>query len=193
MNLEQHNTRDDMKVWLSLNEVNEFVETAPTMEQRIAFELGAYCGLRSHEILCVEPADVVSTDAGWFVRVWEGKGDKYRETPCPSDLAMRIQTVEELRSEGGPILSVTSTRSLRRWVSKTADALATATGDEGWSFLSTHDLRRTWAGQLRHADVDALVVLSWGGWNDLETFLEHYKGKDTPETQRRERGKVDFL
>jgi hypothetical protein len=36
-------------------------------------------------------------------------------------------------------------------------------------------------------------VCEWGGWNDLETFLEHYKGVMTPEGQLREREKVDWL
>ncbi|WP_423997101.1 hypothetical protein [Halorubrum trapanicum] len=60
-------------------------------EQTIAFALGARCGLRSAEILDVAPQDVVETDASWVVCVWEGKGNKFRETPGPSDLAMRIR------------------------------------------------------------------------------------------------------
>jgi len=55
------------------------------------------------------------------------------------------------------------------------------------------DLRRTWATQLRSADVDAMVVCDWGDWNDLDTFLDHYRGTHTPEAQRRKRGKVDWL
>lgn len=56
-----------------------------------------------------------------------------------------------------------------------------------------HDLRRTWATNLRSADVDPLMACDWDGWNDLETFLDHYQGRFSPEAQKREREKVDWL
>ena len=67
------------------------------------------------------------------------------------------------------------------------------TGDDRWNFVSMHDLRRTWATSLDNKSVDAMVVCDWGGWNDLETFLDHYRGTNSPEAQRRERDKVDWL
>lgn len=193
MNLEQHEKRDDMKVWLSADEVDRLLDAAEDTEERIAFALGARCGLRSHEILDVAPEHVHDTDAGTMLRVWHGKGDKFRETPMPADLATTIRTVADVRDAppSESILDVTTTRTLRNWVQK--GAARVDSNDPGWEYLSTHDLRRTWAGQLRNADVDAMVVCDWGGWNDLETFLEHYKGTSTPEAQRRERGKVDWL
>ncbi len=54
-------------------------------------------------------------------------------------------------------------------------------------------LRRTWAGQLANADVDQTVALRWGSWNDLDTFLNHYRGEATEKAQARERGKVEWL
>lgn len=47
---------------------------------------------------------------------------------------------------------------------------------------------RTWATLLASADVDPMVAIEWGGWNDLQTFLDHYQGKYSPETRKRERG-----
>lgn len=64
MNLQQHENRDDMKVWLSQNEVEQLLETADDTQKWIAFALGARCGLRSHEVLDVAPEDIVDTDAG---------------------------------------------------------------------------------------------------------------------------------
>lgn len=32
-----------------------------------------------------------------------------------------------------------------------------------------------------------------GGWNDLDTFLNHYCGEATEKAQARERGKVEWL
>lgn len=195
MNTVEHDNRSDHKVWLSNSEVTQLIETAEDSEQRMAFELGAKCGLRSHEVLQVAPRDAVETDAGWMLIVREGKGDKYRETPLPSDLAMRLETIDDMRdaSDKESVLSVTSTRSIERWTEKARKRLAEETGDDRWLHLTFHDLRRTWATNLRSADADPLVVCEWGGWNDLETFLDHYQGVHSPEAQRREREKVEWL
>jgi hypothetical protein len=37
------------------------------------------------------------------------------------------------------------------------------------------------------------VTIAWGGWEDWETFRDHYLGEFSPEAIRRERGKVDHL
>ncbi len=191
MRLREHAASDDKKVWLSDDEVQSLIDHTDDTEKRIAYSLGAYCGLRSFEWLDVRASHVVDTDAGTMLRVPHGKGDKYRETPCPTELATMIRTVGEYNE--GTIISVTSTRSLRRWMERTRQELYEETGEEGWLDLTTHDLRRTWATQLSESDVDPLVVLDWGGWNDLETFLDHYRGTYSPKAQRRERGKVDWL
>lgn len=195
MNLKEHENRSDMKCWLSENDVEDLIKTADGTERQIAFALAARCGLRSHEVLDVAPDDVVSTDAGQMLKIEHGKGDKYRETPIPSQLATRIETVDDVRSEASSssILSVTSTQALRKWIKRTRAKCADKTGDDRWKHVSMHDLRRTWATNLGSQDVDPLIVIDWGGWSDLETFLEHYRGTYSPEAQRRERGKVDWL
>lgn len=193
MNLEQHHDRDDFKVWLSAQEIDQLLDATDDSEQYIALALGARCGLRSHEILDVAPKHVHDTQKGTILRVHHGKGDKFRETPMPDTLADRIETVADVRDAppSESVVSATTTRTLRRWVSSAADAVDS--DDDGWGHLTTHDLRRSWATQLRSKDVDALVVCQWGGWNDLETFINHYRGVSTPEAQRREREKVDWL
>jgi integrase len=196
MNLEQHKQRGDMKVWLSRDEIQLLLEQPDDREREIAIALGVRCGLRSHEVLDVAPAHVHDTDAGTMLRVWHGKGDKFRETPMPDELATTIRTIDDFReasSETAVVNSISTTRSLRRWVRQAADACGEVTDDQGWNHLSFHDLRASWATQMRSADVDAMVVCDWGGWNDLDTFLEHYRGTATPEAQRREREKVDWL
>jgi len=196
MNLRDHEEDEaGKKVWLSQSEVDRLVATAADTEQRVAFELGTRCGLRSKEILDVAPQDVATTEAGAMIRVWEGKGDKYRETPAPANLATTIETIGDVRDAPNDesVLSIDSTRSLRRWVQNAREELAEETADEGWNYLSTHDLRRTWATALANDEVDPLLVLDWGGWEDLETFLDHYKGTYSPAAQRRARNKVDWL
>ena len=184
-----------MKVWLSESDTEALLDAAGNTEQRIAFALGARCGLRSHEILEVTPDDVVPTDAGRMLIVEHGKGDKYRETPIPSDLVRQIEAVDDMRDESSdtPVISVTTTQSLRNWIQSTRERLAEQTDDDRWNHLSLHDLRRTWATALGSKEVDPLIICQWGGWNDLETFLEHYKGAYSPEAQRRGRNKVGWL
>jgi len=165
MNLQQHENRDDMKIWLSQNEVEQLLEAADDTQQRIAFALGARCGLRSHEVLNVAPEDIVDTDAGTMLRVWHGKGDKFRETPVPRDLATTIRTVDDVRDAPTSLslVEITSTRSLRRWVRSAADQLYDETGDAGWDHLGFHDLRRTWATALASDDVDPLQPVTGVG------------------------------
>jgi integrase len=195
MNVIDHDDTDGKKVWLSIDETDQLLNEPDSMERSIAFELAVRCGLRSAEVLEVTPDDVVETDAGDMLKVPDGKGDKYRETPLPSTLKRQIQTVAEMRDEGSdePIISVTTTQSLRNWINSSREALAEETDDDRWNHLSMHDLRRTWATQVAENDVDPLVVCQWGGWNDLDTFLEHYRGTYSPEAQRRERDKVNWL
>lgn len=69
MNLQQHEKRDDTKVWLSQDEVTALLEAADGTQQRIAFALGARCGLRSHDVLDTAPEIVVDTDAETMLRV----------------------------------------------------------------------------------------------------------------------------
>lgn len=142
MNLCPHQKGDKKSVWLSRDDVDALKPAASDTKQRIAFELGARCGLRSAEILDVAPYDIVETDAGWTVRVHHRKGDKCRETPVPETLAMRIQAISDVRPEpvDEPVLSISSTRSLRRWIQDAREVLADETGDAGWHSMSTHDL-----------------------------------------------------
>ncbi len=53
--------------------------------------------------------------------------------------------------------------------------------------------RRTWA-TLLSADIDdLLLIMDFGGLEDIETFLEHYRGSYSPAVQRRELSKVNWL
>ena len=200
MNLQEHDDRDDMKVWLSQSEVGQLLDATEGPNERLAYALGARCGLRSEEITQVTPADVVDSDAGPMLLVRSGKYDKYRETPISPELKNTIETAAEYREEGDeyPIVMSqsgergVSTRTLRRWLEARREQLA-ETGDSRWQYVTMHDLRRTWATQLKGAEVDALLVCDWGGWEDLETFLDAYRGTYAPDVQLRERAKVEWL
>ena len=195
MMTEEYDHKAGRRVWLSRSEVEQLLGVADDPLRKVAFRLGAEVGLRSHEVVEVRPENVVDGgEAGKMLVVPEGKGEKLREAPIPDSLA---DTVDAAASFGGvdddEVLVDRSTRSVRNWVEAARDELASTTGEERWQYLTFHDLRRVWAVQLANADVDETVALRWGGWNDLDTFLNHYRGEATEKAQARERGKVEWL
>jgi len=97
MNLQQHENRDDMKIWLSQNEVEQLLEAADDTNSGSRSRSGHDAASAHTESLNVAPEDIVDTDAGTMLRVWHGKGDKFRETPVPRDLATTIRTVDDVR------------------------------------------------------------------------------------------------
>ncbi len=195
MMTEEYDDQEGRRVWLSRVEVKQLLSVADDPLRKVAFRLAAEVGLRSHEVVEVRPEHVVDGgEAGKMLVVPEGKGDKLREAPIPDSLA---DTMDAAASFGGvdddEVLVDRSTRSVRNWVESAREELASTTGESRWEYLTFHDLRRTWAGQLANADVDQTVALRWGGWNDLDTFLNHYRGEATEKAQARERGKVGWL
>lgn len=184
------------RVWLDQNEVELLLNEPDDQIRRLAYEIGVRCGLRSIEITRVCPEHLHDTIAGDMLRVRSAKSnnDEVRQTPVPSQLATRIRTIDQHRPEDSdePLISA-STRTLRRWMAQTTEAIAGQEDDEMWLEVTMHDLRRTWASSLNSADVEAMVVCDWGGWNDLDTFLQHYRATAQPEEQLKQRQKVDWL
>jgi len=67
------------------------------------------------------------------------------------------------------------------------------TEEVGWTYVSAHDLRRSWATMLIQAEIEPLLVMDWGGWSDFEVFKDHYMSISSPEFQASERRKVPWL
>lgn len=193
MILENHKERGK-KVWLTDEEIQTLISHTEDTEQRIALGLAGRCGLRSDEIVAVSPQDIVDGDAGAMLRVWQGKGGKYRETPVPGDLRSSIDAMVDVRPEpaDAPVVDRT-TRCLRKWISRARERCQSETDDVGWQFVSMHDLRRSWGQQLVEANIEPGMIMVWGGWEDWETFREHYLGQYSPRAQRRARQQVPWL
>ena len=105
--------------------VDDYLALVEDTTHRIALSLGLRCGLQSAEIVKATPADLATGPAGTMLRVPEGKGGKYRETPIPPELETTIWTVDDVRSapSGAPFVDAT-TRTVRRWVERYADEAA---------------------------------------------------------------------
>lgn len=194
MQLQDHPEDDGKRVWLLEDETEALLDVTSDTERRIALALAARCGLRTQEITDVSIEDIVDSPAGKTLRVWEGKGSKYRETPIPKDLAQLIEMYVDMREED-PAENVINrnTRTLRKWIRAARETMEEETADSGWTYVSMHDLRRSWGQQLIESDVEPGMVMLWGGWDNWETFREHYLGQYSVQKQQEERNKVGFL
>jgi integrase len=198
MRLDDYPERDGKRVWLSQSDQNDEVAAligeAKSPEQEIAFRLGVQAGLRREEVASVTSNDFTHAPDG-FLRVWNdyAKRGKYRETPIPKELASSVRTLSYERDPDEPVVGV-KPNSIYRWVKRAGERRYAATGDEGWTYLDVHDLRRTWGGHLLwDCGVLPAVVMSWGGWEDWETFRNHYLGEMSPAAAERERKKISYV
>lgn len=193
MHLEPHPSHDGHQVWLTAEELDALIEKVDRNREQIALRLAARCGLRTKELLDVAPTDVVDGPAGTMVRVSEGKGGKYRETPIPDALAERIDTTGDTMDDPTePVLDVTP-RTVQNWTEAAAMDCFFETDDIGWKQVSPHDLRRSWAQALLDAGTEPGMVMTWGGWESWPVFREHYLGQYSPRMQQGEREKVNWL
>jgi len=194
MRLKDHPEKDGMRVWLDERETQLLIGEAENTEQRVAFHLMARSGLRRNEMLQIKPRDLAETDTGHHVRVRADytKSSHYREPPVSSACVNHIENLADNRAPDDDLVD-RDPKTVYNWVKRAAERCAAAEDEPGWQHVSPHDLRRTWGTQLLEAGVLPSVVMSWGGWQDWETFRDHYLGEFSPEAIRRERNKVEYL
>lgn len=184
--VETEDNGDTVKCWMDRGECDSLVREAGTVdwEREIAIQLMTQAGLRSDEVPRVTTGDIFYSEEGdcWFLEV-EGKntkgGDpKMRDAWIPEEVERNISKYARERgiSENEPIITV-SAFSVRRWVKEAANDLAEETGDEDWSYVSSHDCRRSWATWHlveRPDPVDVRTMMDIGGWdsyNAIEPYL----------------------
>ncbi len=202
MRLKDYDSREGKRVWLSEKEIQLLLENVDTdhTEAQIAVRLMARSGLRRREVTGdddrhgVRFVDLVETEVGELVRVWNGKGDKYREPPAPEGLVGEANIYRQAtgREPDAEIVQADPS-TLYDWVQRARDRCRAETGDEGWQFVGPHDLRRSWGVRLLESGVMPSVVMEFGGWDDWETFRNHYLAEFSPEALRRERSKIPWL
>lgn len=192
MRLKDYDQRDGKRVWLSERELQLLLDNvdAGHPEAEAALLLAGRAGLRRTEIVDVTPADIVRTDHGQVIRVWDGKGDKYRETPAPGRLT---DILLGMAKEPDESIVDCDPSTIYDFVKRARGRCWDETRDQGWQYVGPHDLRRSWGVRLLEAGVLPSVVMDWGGWEDWQTFRDHYLAEFSPEALRRERGKVSWL
>jgi len=191
MRLKPYDERDGRRVWLSESELQLLIDEADDGAYTLACMLAGRAGLRRQEIVGVRPVDVVERSDGQAIRVREAiaKHDQYREVPLPARLGGITHTATDAET---PLVDV-DTSNVYRGIRRAAERCREETGDDGWQHVGPHDLRRSWGVGLLEAGVLPSVVMQWGGWQDWDTFRDHYLAEFSPTALRRERGKVAWL
>jgi len=120
MQLRQFEERENSKaVWMNEPELEHLLDQTDGEHQRFALGLMARSGLRVSEAIAVRAEDLIKTDAGLMVRVWAGKGDKYREAPVAQETYWLGQALERGQA---PILRAAK-RTVQSWVERAAGVL----------------------------------------------------------------------
>lgn len=194
MRLKDYNEKSGKRVWLSNEEIELFLDEATSPRQKIAFLLAGRTGLRTNEIINITWTDFVRNRGFEYIRIWEDhtKTNSYREPPISEELYSMVQTLAYDLEPDEPVVDVDKS-TVYRWTQRAAERCQAKTGDQGWSYLGPHDLRRTWGTYLLECGVLPSVVMEWGGWKDWSTFREHYLSEFSPEAIERERNKVSYL
>ena len=197
MRVKDYAERDGKRVWLAEREIQRLLGNADAnhTEARFALRLMARSGLRRKEVVDVRFIDVVEDpDTGDLVKVRDGKGGKYREPPAPEGFRREVDVYRQATGRDADAAIVDADPStLYDWVARARDRCRAETGEDRWRFVGPHDLRRSWGVRLLESGVLPSVVMEWGGWDDWETFRNHYLAEFSPEALRRERGKVEWL
>jgi len=202
MRLKDYAERDGKRVWLSEKEVQRLLDNVDTnhTEAQLAVRLMARSGLRRKEVTGnadshgVRFVDVNETTIGTVIRVWEGKGDKYREPPAPDGFEKEARIYKQATGrEPDAELVDADPSTLYDWVRRARERCYAETGDEGWQFVGPHDLRRSYGVRLLESGVLPSVVMEWMGITDYETFRSHYLAEFSPEALREQRGRVPWL
>jgi integrase len=172
---------DRTKVWLTDSDIDDLRRAAASQRDDILLQLGAYVGLRAFEIPQVQPQHISDTGEGYRLRVPKGKdttgnGGKPRDAYLPATVERDLQRFQNSQNIApkDPFIEL-STRSVRKVVSRTADAAADQTGDSDFERVSSHDLRRRYAQRLLvDQDMNPRVVMEVGGWSSfgaIEPYL----------------------
>jgi integrase len=203
MRLKDYDERDGKRVWLSESEVQLLIDNVDTnhTEAQMAVRLMARSGLRRKEVTGdadshgVRFVDVVDDEVtGTVIRVWEGKGEKYRQPPAPDGFEREATTYRQAMDRDPDAEIVDADPStLYDWVKRARQRCLAATDDAGWQFVGPHDLRRTYGVRVLESGVLPSVVMEWMGITDYKTFRDHYLAEFSPQALRRQRGRVPWL
>ena len=170
---------DEVKVWLTDDEVEELRRAASSRRDDLVIQLGAFVGLRAFEMSQPTPAHVKRAGDGdhYRLRVPRGKDTRTGEGK-PRDAYLPARVERDLYQfardhdidDDEPFISLTA-GGVRAAIRRTADAAAERTGDDDFRDVSSHDLRRRFAQRLLVDNaMNPRVVMEVGGWSSYEAI-----------------------
>jgi len=174
MRLKDYDSQEGKRVWLSEKEIQLLLDNVDTnhTEAQLAVRLMARSGLRRQEVTGkptdddshgVRFVDVTETETGDVIRVWQGKGDKYREPPAPDGFAREAKVYRQAKGrEPDAEIVQADPSTLYDWVRRARQRCYAETGDEGWQEVGPHDLRRSWGVGVLESGVLPAVVMEFG-------------------------------
>lgn len=183
MRKEGYQNKSGYKLWLNSTEqdklINHFEED---IEMELVVRLGL-SGLRLDEILQVESRHINQIDKDKFVLEIPHSKSGAGVTPIDSEIKLKLITYKNARAmkKDEKLLEKTK-RTYQRKIKEAAEALAEETENTDWSYLTLHDLRRSWATELYYSIDGARareIVMSFGRWSDYSTFSQDYLGRPT--------------
>ena len=202
MQLKNHDSAEGKRVWLQNGEPERLFAAYQSggldndLEKEIALKLMGLCGLRTAEMLDVQPRDLheIEDEDGethYKLRVRHGKGNKDRDTYVPQRFADLLRTYERAYEVPRDVPFVDrNRRTIQRWVGRSSTYTASETNESDWLNVSCHDLRRSWAMRLLDSGTAPTVVMELGGWENYRTFKEHYLGHHSDATVASEASKA---
>lgn len=185
--------RDLYKVWLTDDEVEQLRRAAVSRRDDLIIQLGAFVGLRAFEIPQVCPEHVRRLERGdhYRLRIPRGKDTdtgkgKPRDAYLPTDVERDLYQFarDEGLDDDDPFVDLTP-GGIRAVVRRTAEAAAEQTGDQDFTDVSSHDLRRRFAQRLLVDEgVNPRVVMQVGGWSSFSA-IEPYLNAPTEDVVNR--------
>jgi len=185
--------RDLYKVWLTDDEIEQLRRAAVSRRDDLIIQLGAFVGLRAFEIPQVCPEHVRRLDGGdhYRLRIPRGKDTdtgkgKPRDAYLPTDVERDLYQFarDEGLDDDDPFVDLTP-GGIRAVVRRTAEAAAEQTGDQDFTDVSSHDLRRRFAQRLLVDEgVNPRVVMQVGGWSSFSA-IEPYLNAPTEDVVNR--------
>lgn len=179
---------DVTKCWLDREELGRLEQAAGREDwmREVAIQLLGRCGLRAHEVPYPADEQLRWSDAGdcWLVEVrgknTSGGERKTRDAWMPDAVADDVHKYSRERGlDRDESWVPRSTPTVRRWVDEAAAVVAEETRNERWEFVSSHDLRRSWATyHLVEQGRDVRTMMSIGGWSDYSA-IEPYLNEAT--------------
>lgn len=178
----------ETKCWLAYpDEIDALAREARQVDwtRRIAILLMGKVGLRASGVPTAKPRGLSYSDEGDFWQLTvrgkntKGGGKATRDAYVPKGVKRELENYASERdiSPSEPYVDA-SVDSIRRWVREARESLTAES--ERWQYVSSHDLRRSWATHhLVEEDVSVRVMMEIGGWSSYLS-IEPYLAKPTP-------------